>query len=272
MTETVKGSEWPTSALAAAEKAFQLLTIPPAPLMFDPRGLGHGLPEAPIRLDQLRTLLLCRSTSQRARDAVWHRLVDHARRWGPAWVVAAVGMALPALRRMAARLHAGYAHQADDIDAELLAGFLHGLRHGDLAGPAPYARLCWLGWEKARAARGDDPPVVVSQLPDSAASGTPLRPYGHPDLVLVRAVAAGYLTGEQAELISATRLGRQLVEQLAAEQGVTPGVLRMRRRRGELALADALRRGDLDSARPVPNPKQRRRRRPHTTGSCQPAA
>jgi hypothetical protein len=71
-------------------------------------------------------------------------------------------------------------------------------------------------------------------------SSTPRRPYGHPDLILGRAVAAGVITHAQADLIGATRLGDVLVEQIAAEQGVAPSVIRMRRRRTERTLVKAL--------------------------------
>jgi hypothetical protein len=250
-----KGSaSWPAAALAAAEKAFTLLSTPPAPLVFDTRTIGHGLPAGMVPLDQLRTLLLDPATCDAARDACWHLLVEHARRWGPAWVVAAVGMALPALRRMAGQLCAGHTHRADDIEAELLAGFLHGLRHADLSGPAPYVRLCWKGWRQARQARGGDIPAEIPELPEPAGR-TPARPYGHPDLILNRAVRLKYLSREQAELISATRLGYELIDEIAARQGVAASVLRMRRRRGELAVAAALQAGRLDPARPIPKKK-----------------
>jgi hypothetical protein len=251
MSHLNRSSSWPAAALAAAEKAFTLLSTPPAPLIFDTRTIGHGLPAGMVPLDQLRTLLLDPATCDAARDACWHLLVEHARRWGPAWVVATVGMALPALRRMAGQLCAGHTHHADDIEAELLAGFLDGLRHADLSGPAPYVRLCWKGWRQARQARGGDIPAEIPELPEPAGN-TPARPYGHPDLILTRAVKLKYLSGEQAELISATRLGYELIDDIAARQGVAASVLRMRRRRGELAVAAALQAGRLDPARPIP--------------------
>jgi hypothetical protein len=248
MTSNRTSHGWPTSALAAAEKAFTLLSCPPAPLALDGRRIGYGLPGRHIPLDELRRLLLHdRSVGYPAKDAVWGQLIDHARSWGPAWVIATVGMALPALTRMAGRLCTGHARMAEDIESELLAGFLHGLRHGDLSGPAPYVRLCWMAWRAALRVRQADQPGEVPDLADPS-SHTPTRPYGHEELILGRAVAAGVITGEQAELIAATRLGRELVETVAAEQGVAASVLRMRRRRGELKLAAAMRRGDLDPA------------------------
>ena len=263
MSQLNGSTGWPASALAAAEKAFVLLTTPPAPLVFDTRTIGHDLPAAMMPLDQLRALLLDPATCDAARDACWHLLVEHARRWGPAWVVAAVGMALPALVRMAGKLCAGHSHRADDIEAELLTGFLHGLRHADLSGPAPYVRLCWMGWRQARQARGGHTTAELPELPEPGGR-TPARPYGHPDLILNRAAALGYLTDEQVGLISATRLGHELIDDIAARQGVEASVLRMRRRRGELAVAAALQANLLDPARPIPknppDPAERTRR------------
>jgi len=60
------------------------------------------------------------------------------------------------------------------------------------------------------------------------------------------------ITPEQAELISATRLGRVLVEDIAARRGLEPSVLRMRRRRAELKVLRALSAGRLD---PGPRPR-----------------
>lgn len=251
-------SLWPESALAAAGRAFDMLVAPPATLVIDGALVGHGLPDRPVPLDELRALLLARTCPPAARDAAWQLLIGYARRWGPAWVVGTVGMALPALTRMAGRLCTGYKRLAEDIEAELLAGFLDGLHNADLTGPAPYVRLCWMGWRRALTVRGGDIPAELPELPDPA-SHTPARPYGHPDLILNRAVATGWITHEQAELISATRLDRESIDQLAAERGVEASVLRMRRRRGELALAEAMRAGHLDPARPTrKRPRQRR--------------
>ena len=252
------GRDWPVSPPAAAERAFGLLVEPPAPLALDGRVVGHGLPARHIPLDELRRLLLRGPVSYAAKDACWHQLVDHARSWGPAWVVAAVGMALPALTRMAGRLSAGHGRLAEDIEAEMLAAFLAGLRGADLAGPAPYVRLCWMGWRAGLAVRHAEEPVEVAETADPGGR-TPARPYGHPDLILGRAVALGVITAEQRELIEATRLDRVLIEDIAARRGMAAPVLRMRRVRGEHKLIRALERGDLDPDSAAVLARQRRR-------------
>jgi hypothetical protein len=118
----MSSSVWPSSPLAAASRAFDLLTCAPAPLAFDGRAFP-GLPERMMPLDELRKILLARSTSVAVRDAVWRELVIRARRDGPAWVVAAVGMAIPGLRRTGGLLASGWRGDTADLDAELIVGF-----------------------------------------------------------------------------------------------------------------------------------------------------
>jgi hypothetical protein len=233
----------PRTALSVAEDAFRLLVCEPAPLAFDGRPFD-GLPYRHIPLDELRSLLRKREMSPETSDAIWHQLARQARDWGPAWTVGAVGVALPGLTHLAARLSKGHAKQADDIDSELLAAFLHTLRTDDLQTPRIWLRLCWAAWRAGlKARRNDDLLELPPDVP--VGSRTPHRPYGHPDLVLGRAVSAGIITDSQAELISSTRLGGVLIEQIAAECGQTGSVVRMRRKRAERKLVAALQRGEL---------------------------
>lgn len=97
---------WPAGPLDAAQRAFDLLVCPPAPLALDCRGLD-GLPQRIVALDELQRLLLAGSIPRASGEQVWSQLVTRARRDGPAWVVAAVGIALPALRRPCAGARAG---------------------------------------------------------------------------------------------------------------------------------------------------------------------
>jgi hypothetical protein len=235
------------TALTQAETHFALLVCQPAPLAFDGRGVD-GLPGRMLPLDELRDLLVA-GVPTSVQDAVWRQLATAARSWGPAWVVGAVGVAAPGLTRMAARLSRGLPGQAEDIDSEILAGFLHALRSEDLDRPRLWLRLCWAAWRAGHVARRIDHSVELpADLPTGA--GTPRRPYGHPDLLLGRAVAAGIITRAQADLIGATRLGQVLVEQIAAEHGVPASVIRMRRKRAERTLVRALTSGDLNEVAP----------------------
>ena len=230
------------TALTHADEHFKLLVCPPAPLSFDARPIP-GLPDRMLPLDELRKLLLGNVPVDTS-DAVWRQLAHHARHWGPAWVVGAVGVAVPGLTRMAARLSRGAPELAEDIDSELLAGFLHALRTDPLDPPRIWLRLCWAAWRAGLTARRSDTTVELpADLPTGGSA--PRRPYGHPAPILGRAVAVGIITQRQADLIGATRLGDVLVEQIAAEHGVAPSVIRMRRKRAERRLVKALTHGAL---------------------------
>ncbi|MER5337986.1 hypothetical protein [Micromonospora sp. NPDC002717] len=231
------------TALTTAEKAFELLTCEPAPLVFDARPVP-GLPDTTMPLNELRKLLMYEAYDSDTTDELWRQLAHHARERGPAWVVGAIGVALPALTHLAAKISRGYVRHADDVDSEVLAGFLHALRTADLAPPRLWLRLCWAAWRAgATVVKADDGEELPFDL--SSGSRSPRMPYGHPDLLLGRAAAAGLITAEAAELISATRFGDALIEHLAAKQGVTASALRMRRRRAERVVAAAVTRGDL---------------------------
>jgi hypothetical protein len=236
------------SAIAAADQTFAVLAARPCPLVFDGQGIP-GLPEEHLEVRRLRDLLAGSTGSRpilpsQTVDLVWRRLAEQARTWGPAWVVAAVGLAVPALTRLARRLSTGQPHLAEDIDSEIVAGFLDAVRTHDLDAPRLWLRLTWAAWRAGDRARQVRETVdLPNDLP--AAASAPRVPYGHPDLLLGRAVAAGVLTSYQADLIGDTRIGDVLIEQLAEEQGVSAPVLRMRRHRAEQVLVSALRQGEL---------------------------
>jgi hypothetical protein len=238
----------PTSALSSAQTAFGLLTCEPAPLAFDARPVP-GLPNRSMPLDQLRQLLIGVPHYVETTDAVWRQLAHHAREWGSAWVVGAVGVALPGLTGMAVRIARAYPRHADDIDSELLAGFLSALKQAPLEPPRVWLRFCWSAWRAGVSVVKAEP---TEELPADLSTGSrsPALPYGHPELILGRAAAAGIITAEQAELIAGTRFGDTLIEQLATELGVPAPVLRMRRRRAELRVAKAVLAGSLASCRP----------------------
>jgi len=231
----------PRTDLAVAEDAYRMLVCQPSPLTFDGRlidGLGRLLP-----LDELRDLLVA-GLDPDTSDAVWRQLATHAREWGAQWRVGVVGVALPGLTKMAARLSAGRRQLAEDIDSALLIGFLELLYKDELTQPRLWLRLQWSAWRAAaKVCQSEDLLELPADVP--VGSRTPYRPYGHPDLILGRAVAAGIITPAQAELIGSTRLGDVLIEQIAAECGHSGSVVRMRRKRAERKLVAALQRGDL---------------------------
>jgi hypothetical protein len=247
MTASPTRTTWPTSALAAADMAFQTLTTGPEPLGLDCLSFDRktGLPAGMVPLPRLRAWLLAHRTAYAARDAVWRELVGRARNNGPEWMIATVGMAMPALVRFATSQARSYRGDPDDLDAEILPGFLTAVRSIDCGRDRLYARVCWAGFRAGIAARNADNPYLLVGDIEQITGAAPHLPYGHPDLILARAVSTGVIDRDDADLILATRLDGTAIEHLAAAAGVDGAVLRMRRLRAERALADAIHSGLL---------------------------
>lgn len=239
----MSASDWPSSPLDAAQRAFNLLVQPPTHVGFDGRGYG-SLPDAILPLEQLRDLLLSPATCVEVRDVVWRELVLRARRDGPAWVVAAVGVAMPGLRRVAGMLAAGWRGDTDDLDSELITGFVARLKSIDLHEPRICGRLIDAGLRAARKARDAD---SDAQLIHTEAIGpiAPIQPWDHPDLVLARAVAAAVIDADEANLIAATRLDNATVAQVADTLGIAASTASAWRARAEQRLAEAIAAGEM---------------------------
>lgn len=173
-----------SAPLDVAEAALRLLTTGPSPLSVDGRSLEYGLPRRPIPLGELASVLMHPSTSFAARDAAWRLLVGRARTDGPAWVVGAVGVALPGLRMAASRL--ARISGGGDAQAELLAGFVHALGTVDVDAPRVCPRLCNAAYIAARAALRAAEPATAGEPSGASGSAVPPHPWGHPDLVLAR--------------------------------------------------------------------------------------
>jgi DNA-directed RNA polymerase specialized sigma24 family protein len=242
---SMSDKNWPTSPLAAATAAFDALTCAPAPLTLDLDTVDPalGLPRDPMPLSALRDWLLSHPTAYTARDTVWRELIVRARTSGPQWVIAAVGMAMPALLRYAAELSAGYAGDPDDIESEILTGFLAALRdHVNVTQDAPQASLCRAAWRAGRQLRIKQQEYLPVEDIDQVAAGprTPKVPYGHPDVLVHRAVALGILDEADEQAYVDVRLGRRSVEPIATRMGITADALRMRLGRIDIRLARAL--------------------------------
>jgi DNA-directed RNA polymerase specialized sigma24 family protein len=220
------------------EKTFDLLVAGPHPLALDGTGIP-GLPDRAIPLDELKARLLHPSTPFDVRDAVVGELVTRSRTQGGAWTVGLAGVLLPGLRRAAWPLVQACPGKAADLEAETLAAFLVAVA-GCQPGRARLAsRLCWL-------ARIGANRLLRSELAERARPGSepvsaaPTRPWGHPDLVLAKAVRAGVLSAADAELIGATRIGDVDLADAANALGVGYKACHQRRRRAESALVEWL--------------------------------
>jgi len=234
---------WPSTPLAAAQRAFDLLTCPPAPLAFDGRGVP-GLPRRILPLDELKSILIDDATPRATRDAVWRDLVTRARRDGPAWVVAAVGLAMPGLRRAAGRLAAGWHGDTSDLDAELLAGFVARLATVDLDQARICGRLIDAGARAVKRAREHVEDADAIRV-DAAWSLPPHQPWDHPDWVLARAVSAAVIDPDECLLISATRLDELPLQVVADKIGISVAVAAAWRRKAERRLAAAIADGEI---------------------------
>jgi hypothetical protein len=233
----------PTTPLQELDHAFVLLVTGPQPLSVDGRLVGHGLPRRPIPLDELRALLLHPATGRAARDVAWRLLVTRARTHRGKWVVGAAGVALPGLRRAAARLMRGAGWE--DVEAELRTAFLEQLHRIDLAEDRVATRLCNAAYVAARAALRDEQAATAGRVEPGVDAALPPMPWGHPDLVLARAVAAGVISAREARVIGTTRLEQVSLTEYATATGSTYLAVQRCRQRGEARLVAALRDGLL---------------------------
>lgn len=234
-----------STSLETAAQAFRMLTTGPAPLSLDGATVGHGLPARLIPLDEVRAIVLHPATGRAARDAVWRHVIGEAHAGTPAWVIGAVGLALPALWQMAGELSEGYTGDVGDLQGAILAGFVAGLHHIDAGRPGVITRLRWAAYRAGLVARytRDGLPTLPLARWESA---PPPQPWGHPDLLLADAVAKGVLSPLAAELIGRSRLEGVSLKQAAAELGVGVQAAYKTRRRGERRLVAAISSGDVE--------------------------
>lgn len=236
--------------LDVARSAFAWLVTGPDPVSVDGR-LFDGLPDRGVPLDELRDRLLHRRCPQQVRDAVWSHLVEQARAGsraglaavGGTWTLAAVGVALPALTGVAARLSARFAGDPSDIHASVLAGFVAELPVVALDRPRILLRLRWAAYRAGMACVRDalDSPSPVGALAGEFSSTPPPTPIGHPDFVLARAVGEGAITAAEAELIAVTRLEQTSLIEAASGRGMSYEAAKRARLRAEARLVAFLR-------------------------------
>lgn len=260
-------SVYSTSALQVAQRVFALSTAEPTNLFLHRENLGEGvaedLPAGRILLRPLRDLLLSPLTSSATRDAVWRELIRRARADRSAWLVVALGMAMPGLRRVVRGLSLTVRGDRDDLESAVAEGFVTELYRVDVDGKALCARLIRAGHRAGVRQAYQDAAIEGAAWSDFA-SQPPPAPWGHPDFVLIDAVRAGVLSTQEAWLIGVTRLEGILIEEVATATGERTNTVTARRYRAERRLRDAIVAGTVTSAPDLDHalPCGRYRRRP----------
>ena len=243
------------------EQVFRLACTGPAPTSLDGSAVA-GLPDRTIPLDELRAILLHPSTPHATRDAALSLLLSRARAEGGAATVGLAGVLLFGLRRAVAGFCELLPAKAADVESETLAGFIEGIAKTEPSRRRLAARLIWLARNRAKALfekelaeafvlqnRLGRPPETDQNLevdPGYARverrpySPAPTLPFGHPDLVLVKAVDEEVICEADAALIGDTRLGSLRLPEAAAALGIGHWAARKRRQRAEHALCSWL--------------------------------
>ncbi|MGW4526896.1 sigma-70 family RNA polymerase sigma factor [Amycolatopsis sp. NPDC004378] len=234
-----------------ARTAFAWLVTGPHPVALDGRQV-RGLPPRLVPLDEVGKLTVAKGCPQQTRDAVWTALVTRSRAEGGAWTVACVGLALPVLLPVAAKLTNRFRGDVHDIHAAVLTGFLEALTDVALTRPAILVRLRWAAYRAGHRALREalDAASPVADL--GARAPGPEQRGGHPDFVLLAAVEAGVLTVADAALIGDTRFGELSLADAAQARGQTYKAAQQARHRAERRLANylsALRDGELEPRR-----------------------
>jgi hypothetical protein len=231
--------------LDIADKAFRLLVTGPQPLSVDGAALGRGLPARDIAIDELRAILLHPSCGRATRDEVWRHLISQARAHRGAWMVAAVAVAMPMLRRLTRALSETVPLEREDLEAEILTCFMEALDRVNLAWTHPVLRLARLTRCSVLRRHRTDQAHAVAE-PDGA--GEPvICPVGHVDLLLAGAVRQGILTPEMAQILGVTRLGNVSLSLYCWRHGLNYAATLKRRQRAEARLVAALLNGELSS-------------------------
>lgn len=232
--------------LTVIRDAFARISTGPDALSVDGRCLD-GLPDRTVSVSELREVLLDRTCTRATRDEVWRLLIHRARAEGPSWTLACAGVALPALAASTHRLGKWHAGEHADLQAAILAGFLQALAAIDITQEALMDRLRWAAHRAGHQAAAESLQLPVAVEPEELRdaldtvwtrfrSATPKPPWGHPDLVLARAVADGVITPIEAELIGATRLDEIKLAEWAKARAVAYSTANAARWRAEQRL------------------------------------
>ena len=221
--------------LEVLDRSFQLLVCEPAPLALDGFAVD-GLPDRPIPLDELRSMLLHPSVGFDTRDAALTWLVGRAQTDGGAWLVGLAGVVLPGIGRRVYPLCRAFPRLAHDLEAEALTGLLQAVQAWPCGQDRVATRLVWAAARAAHQLARREAKVGEREVSVGLELEPPPRSAVHGELVLDQAVAAGVVSHQDAELIAATRIEEVPLRELAGRWGVGYEALRKRRYRAEAVL------------------------------------
>ena len=204
------------------------------PVLMGGREFGE---DRDYRLDEVKELLLARATSPKTRDLIWREVIESARLRGDIWTSVALGMAVPGLANLAKQFARDYSDTSyEDVCAEIMTAFLEALRTVDVDRPAILTRMYWSTYRAVR--RSAYAEVLAARAVTAAAAMAHAEPQsGHPDLVLVRLVSESVITEAEAALISAVRLDRRSLGDVAELLGISPNAILLRLRKAEMRVA-----------------------------------
>jgi hypothetical protein len=230
------------SPLADIEFAFRFATRPPALLTLDGAVVGPDLPRRPIPLDELRRLLLHGSTSYATKDRALGLVASRAHTGDDLWTVGFAGLLMPGLKRVARRLRQAPYVDPAEVGPEVVAALMEAIADIDPNGERLAARVCWEVYRRSARALGVRRPDAreIGWRPPMTLPGSAV-PSTNPEEAIARAVRAGVITPDDAELIALTRLEGTRVTDLAASLALPPDRLQKRRVRAEARLAALLR-------------------------------
>jgi len=189
------------------------------PTVLDAQLLGEGLPPGRLPLADARVIMLKRQTRRQLKDSAWSFLARMSRRQPEPWAMAAAGMMLPGLKRIAARLGPCYPADRHDLDSEILSAFFHALTTCDPDQQGLSTHLYRAAWRRGREvyARERRQTCCSSNVLDYA--GCPRR--GSPDLALAQAVRDGAVTRVQASLVYRVHLDCRRRGETARQLGMS---------------------------------------------------
>jgi hypothetical protein len=179
---------------------------------------------------------------QAGSDRVWGAIIEHARTQGPDWTTVATGLAHRHLWSVVTRVSRGrpFGSRREEVEAEVIAAWIAEVRQVDTHQPDIAGRM-WAATYRAgqrwRYAATRD----LAQLTGTPVSAAHVDEGGHPEVALLRAVAAGVVTPVEAELIAATRIGRHTLLEVCDQLRVPYSTAKRRRRRAEAAVTAWLR-------------------------------